>query len=159
MKPFSILFIFSLITASSFGQNSSTATASATIVNSVGAESNGNINYSNIRNGNIKDITTSGINSISSGINLSSIEEVAITSISIIGGSFVFDVIVQNNPITIGTGKNDCKMKLNLFKMTPISNTGNDKIIFPIGASLSEVESPIDGINSSFPFTVTINFN
>lgn len=151
MRSFAIIFILSLLTVSVFGQNSSSATASATIVTSVGAESNGNIDFSNIN---------AGIyNNTSAGIKLSSVENSAITSINIIGGSFVYDVTVQNDPIAIGTGKNNCKMKVNLFKMSAVNNSETDKTVLSIGALLSVDESIVEGFRSTLPFTVTINFN
>jgi hypothetical protein len=161
MRPYLILVLLLLLKGIAWGQGTVLTTASATIVTPVGAENSGYIDFGHFTSGNTKGtivVGSNGVRTSSGGISLSANENGAISSINIIGGSFVYDVTVQNEPVTIEANKGECNMKVILFKMPVINNDAGD-ITYPIGASITVNAFQTPGQKSKLPFNVTVNFN
>jgi hypothetical protein len=165
MKPYFIIFMLSLITGTLFGQGTSSATASATIVTSVGAEKSGDINFGHFSTGYTQGtivVGSDGVRTSTGGVKLSTNENGAITFINIIGSSFVYDITVQTDPVIINRIAGTESMKVNLFRMPPVTKNvpDTDNTSFPIGASLTVGAFQTGGYyTSKLPFSITVNFN
>jgi hypothetical protein len=161
MKPFLIIFIFSAFSLTSLAQVTSSVTASANIVTSVGAENSGEMDFRHFGENNTYGsipIGIEGVRTINGGSKFPSNEIGAITFINIIGSSFTYDITIQNDPSVM---IQKTSMKLNVFKMPGINNGKNtDDTVYPIGASITVGASKFgESYIAKLPFSVTINFN
>lgn len=132
-----------------FAQTATTY-ASATIVNSVGAETSGAINFSY----NIKKVVNKSTSTI---IDYSYKVCTPASSLSIIGSSIADDVSIQSEPILLRNKNGLNTITVNVSKgLTEGISYNTDKVNIPVNASLA---SNFTAGNYTSSFKITVNFN
>lgn len=128
------------------------ASASATIVNPVGAESTGDIKFGYLPNTTQKK---------SEGLITNNSYKVSTTfsSLKIIGSSFGYDISIQSEPVILKRNYGPEIIKINLSKELPLAVEGKtDEVNVPVKAILASNFSIKEG-NYSSSFRITVNFN
>lgn len=174
MKTPLSFFIFSWMVAgypaTSYAQNSGSATASATIITPISIQkvNEGDLNFGNILAGKSNGIIilgTNGVRRIEGGASLpSALGTISPAEFMITGeGSYSFSITLPLSPITLtnSTGTNEIMM-VDSFTSSP-ETTGTlseGKQILKVGANLNVGANQAPGIYiSDIPFTVTVNYN
>lgn len=156
MKYCYIVLLFVCLPVKIFAQGSANATIAATIVNSVGAEKSGDVNFSyfseetsaNFAGQISSDSKSPGVIKVQTNDNTST------TSINIIGSEYVYDISLQGQPVIFY--HKDGLMKVDLYKKATVHTT--ELTSFPIGALLTVSDFKNPGLYTS-TFNVTVNFN
>jgi len=154
--------MLSLITGTLFGQGTSSATASATIVTSVGAEKSGDINFGHFSTGYTQGtivVGSDGVRTSTGGVKLVK-DETGAVSLNVIGGSFAYDITFQTEPIILKRKTGSETMRVNLFRRLPVVKNvqNNDIVNLPVSAFLAVEASQAPGMYASH-FSITVNFN
>jgi hypothetical protein len=165
LKFFSLAIVMIAFSATTFGQVSATATATATIVAPIAITKNVDMNFGNVAvnatPGTVV-LAPDGSRTVTGGVTLpATAGTVSAASFAVTGTvGYTYTIAITGAPLTVTDGTNN--MTVTLFTSTPTSpstlvagpNTLN------VGATLNVAGSQVAGIYASpTPFTVTVNYN